>query len=622
MLEKFLGVRMQAIVVSTKQDEALLRQKLVKEQRLVLDIYRMDHVDDFKSPYTPDFLVSTPFIKGHLADEVQMPQLVRQYLYNFMFLHNVLWAKGPDLSTKLTDEQLQVFCEKSREYKLYVADTNAAGVVHKVVEYGGKKSRYDMRSKAIITSISVEPAKLLSNAAGDVNERKTQLDSIIAASRQEIADTNTRIAALNARNAQCHEFMTGLNIDIQALRKKNNEADAVKQQITHAQKRLADVTKKLQVDANVEKKNHIARLTAAVDEMLQHMDNMHKRSEFVSDAALQHVYATAKVKILQKQEYVATLKLQDAQRMLNVLNTEKRAKERERDEAQARNQAAEEALLNLQTIYGSEDAFDAAYLKSQEQCPESTHADLVVRMAQLNGQLDATVDNPQVLEMYEKTTASLKEAETQYKLAIATYENSQENIRERSERWVSAVHTIVKKLSTLFKHYMEEIGYGGEILLNEKGNFCDYEMILKVSFRQTDALEQLSGKRHSGGERAVSTIMYLMALQELTSAPFRVVDEINQGMDERNERLVFDRIVRSCCRSGGDLAQKPQYFLVSPKLLPGLRALDNDDVTVLMVWNGPGVASKWQMEEVLKAYRKRKAEEVLANTAGQKQRIT
>ena len=64
-------------------------------------------------------------------------------------------------------------------------------------------------------------------------------------------------------------------------------------------------------------------------------------------------------------------------------------------------------------------------------------------------------------------------------------------------------------------------------------------------FRLQEAkLVQLSGQRHSGGEHAVSTVMYLMALQEMTSAPFRVVDEINQGMDERNERLVFDRIVQ------------------------------------------------------------------------------
>jgi hypothetical protein len=76
-------------------------------------------------------------------------------------------------------------------------------------------------------------------------------------------------------------------------------------------------------------------------------------------------------------------------------------------------------------------------------------------------------------------------------------------------------------------------------------------------------------------------------------------------MDERNERLVFDRIVQSCCSDKSKLvAAKPQYFLVSPKLLQGLRAMEHDDVTVLLVWNGPGVKSKWQLFEVIKTMRR------------------
>lgn len=50
-----------------------------------------------------------------------------------------------------------------------------------------------------------------------------------------------------------------------------------------------------------------------------------------------------------------------------------------------------------------------------------------------------------------------------------------------------------------------------------------------------------------------------------------------------------------------------QYFLVSPKLLEGLAAMDNDDVTVLMVYNGPGITSKWQLGDIIAALRKRKA---------------
>jgi hypothetical protein len=66
-------------------------------------------------------------------------------------------------------------------------------------------------------------------------------------------------------------------------------------------------------------------------------------------------------------------------------------------------------------------------------------------------------------------------------------------------------------------------------------------------------------------------------------------------MDERNERLVMDRIVQTCCTG----SNKPQYFLVSPKLLQGLQALNHDDVTILLVWNGPGIKSKWKFEDVL-----------------------
>ena len=59
----------------------------------------------------------------------------------------------------------------------------------------------------------------------------------------------------------------------------------------------------------------------------------------------------------------------------------------------------------------------------------------------------------------------------------------------------------------------------------------------------------LNANRQSGGERTVSTIFYLMALQDLAQAPFRVVDEINQGMDQRAERAVHDQMVEVTCRA-------------------------------------------------------------------------
>jgi len=42
----------------------------------------------------------------------------------------------------------------------------------------------------------------------------------------------------------------------------------------------------------------------------------------------------------------------------------------------------------------------------------------------------------------------------------------------------------------------------------------------------------LSKGAQSGGEKSVTTAVYMMALKELTQVPFRCVDEINQGEEQ------------------------------------------------------------------------------------------
>ena len=78
----------------------------------------------------------------------------------------------------------------------------------------------------------------------------------------------------------------------------------------------------------------------------------------------------------------------------------------------------------------------------------------------------------------------------------------------------------------------------------------------------------------------MATALYMLALQELTTVPFRCVDEINQGMDARNERRVFELLVRTSCH-----VSSAQYFLLTPKLLTGLEY--SPRMNVLCVYNGP-----------------------------------
>jgi chromosome segregation ATPase len=115
--------------------------------------------------------------------------------------------------------------------------------------------------------------------------------------------------------------------------------------------------------------------------------------------------------------------------------------------------------------------------------------------------------------------------------------------------------------------------------------------------RENEPLSVLNSHRQSGGERAVSTIFYLLALQDLAQSPFRVVDEINQGMDPRNERMVHERMVDIACKENTS-----QYFLVTPKLLPGLKYHEKMKVHVINSGEhipvAQGVQGEWNLSSM------------------------
>lgn len=84
-----------------------------------------------------------------------------------------------------------------------------------------------------------------------------------------------------------------------------------------------------------------------------------------------------------------------------------------------------------------------------------------------------------------------------------------------------------------------------------------------------------------------------MSLQSLARAPFRVVDEINQGMDPRNERMVHERMVEIACKE-----HTSQYFLITPKLLTGLKY--DPKMRVLCIASGEYMPEDYRMLDVRK----------------------
>ena len=72
-------------------------------------------------------------------------------------------------------------------------------------------------------------------------------------------------------------------------------------------------------------------------------------------------------------------------------------------------------------------------------------------------------------------------------------------------------------------------------------------------------------------------------------SPFRCVAEINQGFDDRNERLVFKRIVENSTKPPGRKGPTDhcgQYWLITPKLLPNLFDMEVEAMNVMCIFNG------------------------------------
>ncbi|CAJ1937515.1 unnamed protein product [Sphenostylis stenocarpa] len=203
--------------------------------------------------------------------------------------------------------------------------------------------------------------------------------------------------------------------------------------------------------------------------------------------------------------------------------------------------------------------------------------------------------NHNILEQYKDRERQIED------LAAKLEADKKESARCLAElnyikgKWLPTLRNLVAKINETFSFNFQEMAVAGEVSLDEHDiDFDQYGILIKVKFRENGHLQALSAHRQSGGERSVSTIVYLVSLQDLTNCPFRVVDEINQalyrrsltvflsGMDPINERKMFQQLVRAASKPN-----TPQCFLLTPKLLPDLQY--SEACSILNVMNGPWI---------------------------------
>ncbi|RLV98904.1 hypothetical protein DV515_00010284 [Chloebia gouldiae] len=198
-----------------------------------------------------------------------------------------------------------------------------------------------------------------------------------------------------------------------------------------------------------------------------------------------------------------------------------------------------------------------------------------------------------VVEEYNKQTQEIQQLTEYLEEKKNELNNYKQNISQVKEKWLNLLKVMIEQINGKFSKFFSSMQCVGEVDLHMENEeeYEKYGIRIRVKFHSSTELHELTPYHQSGGEKTVSTMLYLMALQELNRCPFRVVDEINQGMDQMNQRRVFEVVVETACKK-----RTSQYFLITPKLLQNLTY--NDKMTVLFVYNGPFMLDtfKWNIK--------------------------
>jgi chromosome segregation ATPase len=570
--------------------------------RHVIDVFTMNRV-----PSIPQQRPLNQFrnigMQGFLSDQVECPTLVRNFLTTFHNIHKIMWARKTANTIEINENHIKDFLYGNEiEYRLLYDETYGSKTVRRdhpysITEIKGAKSIYSGLVSDSRIAVRAFHSLLGETVEDDKSDRKNELVEIIDSARKEISRCDVLMKKKIEQNRTLASEISVNKNHIIKLKKGLDQPKLLTSHLNNKRKLLADVEKILNSDTVSEKRLKQSEYKKAIEAQLDAIDASDKQGKALCDFKIESEVADYFRLVLVEDIRTASENVRIAQDSLQSFERAKKQAENDRDE-QIRLLSQKEAKTNeLINKYGGQQAFTAVWTVVVVKVLENDLGLLQQKIEELQSELDSAVDNDDILERFNAVSDQKLKTEAEFNQLTVDFADLGDSLNERSQGFIQHIQSIAEKLNASFGEYMKRLQYSGEIELRMTGSIDKYQMQMMVKFREDVKLADLDGNRHSGGERAVSTIMYLMTLQDLTAAPFRVVDEVNQGMDERNERLVFDRIVSNCT---GD-AQKPQYFLVSPKLLQGLRSMEHDDVTVLLVLNGPGVASKWQVPEIVSA---------------------
>ncbi|PFH34897.1 RecF/RecN/SMC N terminal domain-containing protein [Besnoitia besnoiti] len=247
--------------------------------------------------------------------------------------------------------------------------------------------------------------------------------------------------------------------------------------------------------------------------------------------------------------------------------------------------------------------------------------------------------NRQAFRDFRAKVQEKKKRETDVARLEEKAKSQQEKIDKVKESWHRRITEIVSTVSRRFGVFLKFINpdASGYVALHDPAapssssdasasassgggaapSVRDLELRICVSFYRGQPPRPLN-TRHSGGERSLSTVLYLLAVQAYAREGFRVLDEINQGLDGEKEKKLFalltrvargwegtDEAVETRLAGAEESSAAParpagggvQYILLTPQLVKGT---DYSSISVHFPFSGLHLQlRKWHDEGAL-----------------------
>ncbi|KAG2333834.1 hypothetical protein Bca52824_005014 [Brassica carinata] len=446
--------------------------------------------------------------------------------------------------------------------------------------YRWSSSRYGGHSSASVDSVYQSRLLLCGMDVGELEKlrsRKEELEDSISSIEETRKSLQTEQRLLEEEAAKLHKEREEIINVSHMEKKKRRELESRYQQ---RKRKLESLEQEEDMDASVAKL--IEQASKANADGYAYAINL--KNLLVESAANKWSYAEKHMacielerKIRESEINIKQYEKTAQQASLNVEYCKKEVEEKQLQLAAAKRDAESIAIITPQLK------------KEFMEMPttiEELEAAIQDNISQANSILFV---NQNILQEYEHRQSQIETISTKLEADKRDLSRCLKEIESLKEKWLPTLRRLVAQINETFSHNFQEMAVAGEVSLDERDtDFDQFGIHIKVKFRESGQLQVLSSHHQSGGERSVSTILYLVSLQDLTNCPFRVVDEINQGMDPINERKMFQQLVRAASQPN-----TPQCFLLTPKLLPELEY--SEACSILNIMNGPWIEQPSQV---------------------------